>query len=111
MKIQATREGKTTNQYMSEMKQKEKQAKERGEELKGPSSEEYEMYISVLNKQRVVSNTLRRLYNVSVGWLPGKKTKVIEDKSSLPGRYWNHNHSNVQVLYLIIFCLQSIMPR
>lgn len=85
MALQAKREGKTTEQYMSEMKQKERLAKIQGEELKGPSSSEYDMYISVLNKQRLVSNTLTRLYNISVGWLPGKKMKAIEDKSSLPG--------------------------
>jgi len=84
MAIQAKREGKTTEQYMSEMKQKERLAKERGEELKGPSSSEYDMYISVLNKHRLASNTLRKLYNISVGWLPGKKMRAIEDKSSLP---------------------------
>ncbi|CAJ1930437.1 unnamed protein product [Cylindrotheca closterium] len=84
MGIQARREGKTTEQYMSEMKQKERLAKERGEELKGPSSSEYDMYISVLNKQRLVSNTLRKLHNISVGWFPGNKMKVIEDKSALP---------------------------
>lgn len=52
MKVQATREGKTTEQYTSEMKQKERLAKERGEELVGPSSKEYVMYISVLNLKK-----------------------------------------------------------
>lgn len=83
---------------MSEMKQKERLAKERGEELVGSSSKEYEMYISVLNKQRVISNALRRFYNVSVGWLPGKKMKVIEDKSSLPGRFEKWHSRNFRSL-------------
>eukprot|EP00339_Tiarina_fusa_P027316 CAMPEP_0117060880 /NCGR_PEP_ID=MMETSP0472-20121206/42352_1 /TAXON_ID=693140 ORGANISM="Tiarina fusus, Strain LIS" /NCGR_SAMPLE_ID=MMETSP0472 /ASSEMBLY_ACC=CAM_ASM_000603 /LENGTH=319 /DNA_ID=CAMNT_0004779275 /DNA_START=74 /DNA_END=1030 /DNA_ORIENTATION=+ len=84
MKFQAAREGKSVDEYFEEVKRKEKQAKEKGEELKGPSSEEYDFYISVLKKKRSVENLGRRLYNSTIGFFPGTRTKPIEDKSSLP---------------------------
>jgi aarF domain-containing kinase len=84
MKIQATREGKTEKEYLKELKQKEKEAQEKGEELKGPTSEEYGIYIALLDKKRRLTNFTRRFYNLTTGLLPGKKKKKIEDKSSLP---------------------------
>jgi hypothetical protein len=83
-KSQAVREGKTVEEYRAEVKQKEREAKEKGEELKGPKSEEYDVYISLLDKKRRATNLMRRLYNVTVGLLPGKETKTIDDKASLP---------------------------
>lgn len=84
MKTQASREGKTESQYLAEVKQKETEAKKKGEELKGPSAEEYDMYISLLDKKRRLVNTFRRLHNFTVGLWPGAPKKVIEKKSSLP---------------------------
>eukprot|EP00980_Cylindrotheca_fusiformis_P024381 scaffold11809_cov128-Cylindrotheca_fusiformis.AAC.20 len=97
MVVQAKREGKTTEQYLSEVKQKERDAKCRGEELKGPSSTEYDTYISILDKKRRIGNALRGLYNVSIGLLPGKKMKPIEDKSTLPV---NHAKMIDDLLYI-----------
>jgi aarF domain-containing kinase len=97
MAFQAQREGKTTEQYLAEVKRKEKEAKDRGEEFKGPSSEEYDMYISLLDKKRKFSNFLRGIYNVSLGWLPGMRMKTIEDKASLPV---NHAKMIDDLLYI-----------
>ena len=84
MRIQAKREGKTEKQYLTEMKQKEADAKEKGGELIGPSAEEYDMYISLLDKKRRAQNLFRHLHNLSVGLFPGAKKKEIEKKSILP---------------------------
>lgn len=84
MKIQATREGKTEREYIAEVRQKEANAKEKGEELKGPNAEEYDMYISLLDKKRCVVNWGRRIHNMSLGLLPGVAKKEIEQKSTLP---------------------------
>ena len=85
MKIQAKLQGKTPDQYFEEVKQKEKTAKEKGEELKGPTSEEYNFYISVLNNKRKVTNFWKRLNNIAVAsWMPFTQKKPLEDKSSLP---------------------------
>jgi aarF domain-containing kinase len=84
IKFQAAREGKSVDEYFEEVKQKEQLAKEKGEEVTGPTSEEYDFYISILKKKRAVDNFGRRLHNSTVGWVPGSQTKPIEDKSSLP---------------------------
>jgi aarF domain-containing kinase len=84
MQIQATREGKTEKEYLAEIRQKEADAKEKGEELKGPSAEEYDMYISLLDKKRRMVNWIRRIHNLSIGLLPGAPKKEIEKKSTLP---------------------------
>lgn len=97
MAVQAKREGKTIEQYFYDVKQKEQEAKDRGEELKGPSSKEYNMYISLLDKNRRMTNILRALYNVSIGWLPGKNMKALEDKSTLPV---NHAKMIDDLLYI-----------
>lgn len=97
MKIQATREGKTEKQYFEEVKQKEKEAKEKGEELKGPTAEAYDMYISILDKKRRATNLWHRFYNISVGMLPGKQRKNVDDKSTLPV---NHAKMIDDILYI-----------
>lgn len=97
MTFQAKREGKSTEQFLAEVKQKEMEAKGKGEELKGASSKEYDMYISLLDKKRKISNIFRGIYNVSLGWMPGKSMKTIENKSSLPV---NHAKMIDDLLYI-----------
>jgi aarF domain-containing kinase len=84
MKVQASREGKTVDVFYKEMKDKEREAMKKGEELKGPSAEEYNLYISLLDKKRRFSNTVSRLHNWSLAFLPGKQSKEIKDRSDLP---------------------------
>ncbi|KAG7364386.1 2-octaprenylphenol hydroxylase [Nitzschia inconspicua] len=83
-KQRAEQEGKTVKQYMADVRQQEEEAKAKGEELKGPTKSEYEFYIGILDKKRKLTNIMHRSYNWTVGLLPGKKVKPIEDKSSLP---------------------------
>ena len=97
MKVYAAREGKSVDVFYKEMKQKEREAKEKGEELKGPSTEEYDLYISILDKQRKGTNLLRRLHNMTMFWLPGKEVKQIENKANLP---INHAKMIDDLLYI-----------
>jgi len=83
-KGRAEAEGKTVDEYMANVKEQELQAKKKGEYIKGPSSAEYNMYISLLDKQRRLSNLFKSSYNWTVGLLPGMKKKNIQDKSTLP---------------------------
>jgi aarF domain-containing kinase len=83
-KKRAEQEGKTVKEYMNEVRQKEEEAKEKGEELNGPTNTEYEIYIGILDKKRRLTNMLHRVYNYTAGLLPGKTKKAIEDKSILP---------------------------
>ena len=84
MKIQAKREGKSEKEYLKELKQKETDAKEKGEEVKGPTAEEYDIYIGLLDKKRKLTNLTRRVFNLTAGLLPGKVPQKIENKASLP---------------------------
>jgi aarF domain-containing kinase len=93
----AAEEGKTVKEYMADVRQQEEDAKSRGEELKGPTKSEYDMYIGILDQKRKLSNMMRRGYNWTVGLLPGKSAKPIEDKSSLP---INHAKMIDDLLYI-----------
>ena len=96
-KIQASREGKSEKEYLAEVKQKEAEAKAKGEELTGPSAEEYDLYISLLEKKRRVVNAFRRAHNWTIGLFPGLPKKTMELKSTLPV---NHAKMIDDILYL-----------
>lgn len=97
MNRQAEREGKSSKQYLADLKKQEQDAKVKGEELKGPTAEEYNVYISLLDKKRQATNWMRRLHNLSIGMLPGVSKKTIEDKSTLPV---NHAKMIDDILYI-----------
>ena len=63
----------------------------------GPTAEEYETFIKLLDAKRKVSNAYSLLYNLSVGWLPGANKKAYEGKSSLP---INHAKLIDELLYI-----------
>jgi len=50
----------------------------------GPTSEQYEALIKLLDAKRRAVNAYAALYNYSIGLIPGTKRKVYQDKSSLP---------------------------
>jgi hypothetical protein len=62
----------------------EKFAKEFQVGENGPTKDEYERLISLLNARRRMQNLGAAFWNGSVGWLPGVKKKEYEAKSSLP---------------------------
>ena len=84
MRRHAEREGKSAEEFEQEMKLKVVEARERGEELMGPSAEQFDKYISILDKQRSASNAFKIFYNTLVAWLPGHQRARIENRSSLP---------------------------
>ena len=63
----------------------------------GPTAEEYDTFIKLLDAKRRASNFYSALYNVSVGWLPGAKKRTYEGKSSLP---INHAKLVDELLYI-----------
>lgn len=93
----AQKQGKTVPQVLAEIKEKEEAAKSIGTEYLGPTSDEYDIYISLLDSQRRISNLFRRGYNWTVGLLPTTQKKPIEDKSSLP---INHAKMIDDLLYI-----------
>lgn len=76
--------GESVADFTKRVKEQEKEAKEKGEALVGPSSSEYEVMISLLDGKQRTANALKMLYNSSVGWMPGVSKKEYQNKSSLP---------------------------
>jgi ABC1 atypical kinase-like domain len=83
---QAQRQGKTAEEFATELKEQERDAKARGEEVIGPTAKEYDLYISLLDQQRKASSVIKVLHKVFLGWwLPGSRSKTTkDDKSFLP---------------------------
>jgi len=50
----------------------------------GPTASEYEQYIRLLDVQRRMNNIGRRVYNYTLGLVPGFPTKPLEGKNILP---------------------------
>ena len=76
--------GESIEDFTKRIKEEDKEAKAKGEELHGPSSSDYEMLISILDGKRRTANALKTLYNTTIGWIPGVSKKEYEDKSTLP---------------------------
>ena len=97
MKVQAEREGKSVDTFYKEIKQQEREAREKGEEIMGPSSSEYDLYISLLDQKRKLINLKNRIYNFTLGLVPGVKSKTIVDRSEIP---INHAKMIDDLLYI-----------
>ena len=76
--------GESVEEFTKRVKAEENEAKRKGGELHGPSSSDYEMLISVLDGKRRTANAAKRLYNSTIGLMPGVEKKKYEDKSVLP---------------------------
>ena len=50
----------------------------------GPTSEQYERLIGLLNARRRAHNVGAALWNASVGWIPGVTKREYESKNSIP---------------------------
>jgi aarF domain-containing kinase len=120
--VQAQRAGLTIDELRASNKEKERNAKAKGEQLQGPTAKEYDMYISVLDGKRRLENAGRMTHNVLLGWLPGFDWKAYEDLSTLPINHakmvddllYIHGHEVISCkifycdafdLWLTLFCL------
>lgn len=63
----------------------------------GPTAEEYDAFIRLLDAKRRVTNAWSVLYNLGVGWVPGVQKRRYEGKSSLP---INHARLIDELLYI-----------
>jgi aarF domain-containing kinase len=80
----AERVGQSTEDFMAVQKAKEQELKAVGKEMVGPSTQEYNMYISMFDMQRKWHNTKSRLYNWTIGLLPQASRKEVWDRAVLP---------------------------
>lgn len=85
MERHATRAGKTVEQFKAEEEEKDRLAQEKRVPRKGPTADEYETYIRLLDGKRQLSNVGALVHNYSVAWwLPNSSWKSYECRSSLP---------------------------
>ncbi|KAL7546219.1 hypothetical protein ACHAWF_009558 [Thalassiosira exigua] len=63
----------------------------------GPTAEEYDVFIRLLDAKRRASNLYAMAFNATAGWIPGVRRRVLEDKSSLP---INHARLIDELLYV-----------
>jgi len=86
--VELKRDMERQKKRMEGMLQNEESAEEFVKEFalgeNGPTAEEYDRLIHLLNLKRKAQNLSAALWNVSVGWLPGVTKKEYESKSSLP---------------------------
>ena len=80
----AARAGQTVDEFLAARKAEEEEAVAKGKTLQGPTAKEFDVYRSLLNRQRQIENVGNMLYNVTVGWLPGNKKKKYKGKDQLP---------------------------
>mmetsp|Transcript_31701 Transcript_31701/g.94855 ORF Transcript_31701/g.94855 Transcript_31701/m.94855 type:complete len:432 (-) Transcript_31701:116-1411(-) len=97
MERHAARAGKTPDDFRKEEERKAKELKDMGMVKKGPTSKEYDQYISVLDSERKLRNAGALAYNYSLGWIPGMTWKNHIDKSELP---INHAKMVDDLLYI-----------
>jgi len=84
MERHAIRLGKSVEEFRNEEAAKDKEARLKKIERKGPTSSEYDKYISILNFQRHQQNAKAALFNNTIGWVPGIKPMDYVSKSTLP---------------------------
>ena len=80
----AERLGLSVEEMISDIEQKEAEAKLKGGQYQGPTAQEYDSYIAAANKLRIAENAWATLHNVTVGWIPGVQVKEIKPRSTLP---------------------------
>uniref|UniRef100_A0A7S2EI95 ABC1 atypical kinase-like domain-containing protein n=1 Tax=Ditylum brightwellii TaxID=49249 RepID=A0A7S2EI95_9STRA len=84
MERHAARAGLSPEQFRQEEEKKERELKNQGLVKRGPSSEEYDKYIRILDGKRKMENAGKAAYNYTLGWLPGKEWKDYELRDTLP---------------------------
>ena len=90
--------GKTPEELRIDHKQKLKEAAEKKIDLMGPSTEEFDRYISFLNGRRFAENLKAVLYNISIAWwYPGSQRREYRAKNTLP---INHSKLVDTLLYI-----------
>ena len=96
-KALAKDKGESYEEFNKHMKEKEEEAKAKGDELRGPSSKQYEAIISVLDAKRKAANAARMLHNMTIGLMPGVPKKEYQDRSVLP---LNHAKMIDELIYI-----------
>mmetsp|Transcript_7638 Transcript_7638/g.15223 ORF Transcript_7638/g.15223 Transcript_7638/m.15223 type:complete len:590 (-) Transcript_7638:71-1840(-) len=81
---QMARVSNSLEKFGDEKKMEESFLKEFVSGENGPTAEQYETLIKLLDAKRRISNLYAKLHNATIGWLPGVGAKDYIGKNSLP---------------------------
>ena len=76
--------GMTVEQFKTQEEAKLRDIKRKGGNVNGPSSQEYAIYIKLVEAKRRAENTSAMIHNFTIGWLPGVQKKPYKGKNILP---------------------------
>jgi aarF domain-containing kinase len=76
--------GQTIEEFIAKQKATSQEKEEKGETLQGFSAREFDLLISVDDAKRRTKNAAKRVYNITLGWLPGSQWQNYTDKTELP---------------------------
>ncbi len=118
MERHAKRKGMTLEEFEKEEMLKLRKLKQEGSvSINGPSSEEYERYIRLLNSKRKLSNAAALVHNWTLGFLPGFQYRPYESRSTLPINHakviddliYIHGHEVGNINYCFILCFVNLL--
>ncbi len=84
MERQMARVSNSLEKFGDEKEMEESFLKEFVSGENGPTAEQYDTLIKLLDAKRRISNLYAKLHNVTIGWLPGVGAKSYTGKNSLP---------------------------
>jgi len=84
IELYAESAGMTVKEFKAREEAKVRDMKRKGEDISGPSAEEFDMYIKLIKAKKRAENVAALLHNYTVGWLPGYKKKDYNSKRVLP---------------------------
>ena len=81
----AARRGISPQQLREDEELKDREARANGQLRVGPTVDEFNKYIALLDAKRRVQNAWAIIYNASVSWwLPGAKPEALQSRNVLP---------------------------
>jgi aarF domain-containing kinase len=84
IELYAESAGMTVKEFKAREEAKVRDMKRKGEDISGPSAEEFDMYIKLIKAKKRAENVAAFLHNYTVGWLPGYEKKNYNSKRVLP---------------------------
>jgi len=84
IELYAESAGMAVDKFKAQEEAKIRDMKRKGEDISGPSAEEFDMYIKLIKAKKRAENLAVCLHNCTVGWLPGYKKKDYNNKRVLP---------------------------
>lgn len=76
--------GLTLEEFKVQEDKKIQDKRRKGEDISGPSAQEFDTWIRIVDAKRRAENTSSMIHNITLGWIPGQKRKAYKSKRILP---------------------------